>query len=71
MKVRIDIRSELRRGLRPQGSELTEADVGRLLSLMEGFGVVQRGDIGKRVWHYEWGLAMENNLQRDNRKKRV
>lgn len=66
-----DIRSELRRGSRPQGSELTSTDLGRALSIGEGFGVVRPFDLGKRVWHREHGLVMENTEQRDARVART
>lgn len=68
MKKRGTIRNEIDRGDRPQGAELTEADVGRLLSPVEGFREVLPIDVGKRVWSKEWGLTMENEAQRDERK---
>jgi len=66
-KLRV-ISDEIRRGARPQGAELTEADLGCLLSWLEGFGTVKPFDLGKRVWLKPFGLVMENAEQRDRRK---
>lgn len=66
----LSIKTEIQRGIRAQGSELAAADVGRLLSVLEGFGPVQAGDVGKRVWTRPYGLVMENDEQRDARKAR-
>jgi hypothetical protein len=63
-----DIRAEIQTGVRPQGSELIVADLGRPLSISEGFGKVLPGDVGKRVWHRTYGFVIENNEQRDQRK---
>lgn len=57
--------AEINRGLRAQGAELTEADIGKGLGY---FGRVLPIDVGKRVWLKESGLVMENNEQRDARK---
>lgn len=67
-KVKIPIDSEIRKGIRSQGAELAQADIGRLLSLFEGFGIVLANDVGKRVWLRSYGLVMENNEQRNARK---
>lgn len=67
MKMRRSIASEIRRGRRPQGTELTVADLGRELSDGEGFGPVSPIDVGRRVWVREYGLVMENDEQRDRR----
>ena len=64
------IAQELSKGDRLQGTELTSADVGRLLSYGGGFGLVRHFDVGKRVWYKPYGLVMENNAQRDRRKRR-
>ncbi len=67
-KIRIAISKQIRDGDRRQGSELTVEDVGTLLSYGEGFGFVQKGDVGKRVWcSRDNVLSMENNEQRDKR----
>jgi hypothetical protein len=63
------ISSLIARGKLPQGYELQAADVGSLLDLgWDGFGPVLPVDVGKRVWRREYGIAMENSEQRDNRK---
>jgi hypothetical protein len=51
----------------PQGYALQDSDVGRSLSLGEGFGVVLPGDVGRRCWSKRWGLVMESRQQRDER----
>lgn len=58
---------EIRAGLRAQGSELTETDVGRRMAYFQGFGVVLPLDVRKRVWLKAFGFVMENNEQRDDR----
>ena len=63
------IRQDIKAGVRPQGAELTEADVRRSFDYQDGFGLVQTGDVGKRVWLRGYGISMENNEQRDTRKK--
>jgi hypothetical protein len=60
------IDNEIRRGLLSQGYELQASDVGHILS--GEFGQVIDADVGKRVWLRSWGIAMENNEQRDARK---
>lgn len=60
------IADELRKGERAQGAELAPRDVGHTIS--PDFGRVQAGDVGKRVWLRDFGIAMENNGQRDARK---
>ena len=61
------IEDELLMGVRRGGSELAPSDVGRHLAY--GFGRVLEIDVGKRVWRRSWGFVMENNEQRDTRKK--
>lgn len=63
------IRDQIKHGMRPQGSELTRADIGTIISLYDDFGTVKPYDVGKRVYHRSWGLAMENVEQRDKRRK--
>ena len=64
------IRDAIRSGALPQGYELRESDIGRGLSLGEGFGIVRKADVGKRCYHRSWGFCMENDRQRDERKTR-
>lgn len=61
------IRAEIGKGVLPQGYELWAGDIGEALD-WSGFGPVQKGDVGKRVWAREFGIVMENNEQRDARK---
>jgi len=61
------INDDIRRGEKPQGYELTEADVGKSLAL--GWGEVMEIDIGKRCYVKSWGFAMENDAQRDCRSR--
>jgi len=63
---RQSIAAAIRTGSRPQGTELTVADVGREFG--EEFGKVGVHDIGKRVWLKSYGIVMENAEQRDARK---
>lgn len=65
-KYRLTISDELRKGIRPQGSELMEEDVGRKLAT--GFGKCLPIDIGKRIWLKDYGFVMENDEKRDKRK---
>jgi len=62
------ISNRITRGMLPQGYELTDKDVGTLLSYWDGFGVVLQTDVGKRVWVRSYGLVMENDAQRNRRK---
>lgn len=62
------IADEIRKGIRLNGAELRPEDLRRFLDT--GFGQVLPIDIGKRVWLRDYGLTMENNEQRDARKKR-
>lgn len=48
----------LRKGFIEQGYVLTEDDVGAMLSPGEGFGLVQKIDVGRKVWLKSWGLEM-------------
>lgn len=50
---------EIRAGLRAQGSELTETDVGRRMAYFQGFGVVLPLDVRKRVWLKAFGLVAD------------
>jgi hypothetical protein len=68
--AKIAIRDQIRRGQRAQGTALRSSDVGRLLSLGEGFGTVQAADVGRRVWHKPYGLIMESKEQRDARQRK-
>ena len=66
--MRKPIAYQIKNGTRPQGSELTEKDVGCTIGLLgEGFGKVLPIDVGKRVYLREYGTCMENNEQRDRR----
>jgi len=65
-KTRTIISDDLRRDKRPQGSELTKDDVGRVLDY--GFGRVLENDVGKRVWLRDGTFSMENDDQRNKRK---
>jgi hypothetical protein len=68
-RSRPDIATEIRKGLRPQGVELTEKDLGKYY---EGPGIsddfIKKIDVGKKVWLKDYGIAIENNEQRDKRK---
>ena len=66
--MKFDIATEIRKGIRAHGQELTEDDVGRLLS--SDWGTITENDIGKKVYLYSYGLAMENTEQRDKRKEK-
>jgi hypothetical protein len=65
-------RKSIAQSIRASGSDgpytLTERDIGRPLSIGEGFGSVLPGDVGKRCWMRSYGLVMENAEQRDARK---
>jgi len=65
--MRRPIRWAIMKGELPQGYALQESDVGRSLSPGDGFGPVQRGDVGCRCWHRPWGLVMESRSQRSER----
>lgn len=67
-RLRPSIREDIRNGRRAQGAELTPDDIGRQLG--DSFGRVLAIDVGKRVWLRPYGLTMENNPQRDARKRR-
>jgi hypothetical protein len=60
------IKTLIDNGAIAQGYELAQADIGKALD-HDSFGPVQRVDVGKRVWSKSYGLAMENNQQRDER----
>ena len=59
------ISQEIKKGIRPQGKEIMESDVGRSLDYGGGFGPVQSGDVGIKVWLRSYGIVMENREQRD------
>ena len=63
------ISDQIRNGIRPQGAELTEEDLGCGISYLEGFGFVRQYDLGKRIWLKPYGIVMENTEQRDKRKQ--
>lgn len=63
------ISMDIRSGKRRQGAELTAQDVGR--NLGDNFGRVLPIDVGKRVWLKDYGLVMENDAQRDKRKRTI
>jgi hypothetical protein len=63
------IHTDIAQGRLPQGYELRESDVGVLMSVRDGFGLVLKIDVGKRVWVTSHGFTMENNEQRDRRKR--
>ena len=62
------IAEEIRSGHRPQGAELTEADIGKLISWTE-FGAVLPCDVGKQVWLRSAWISLESAEQRDARKE--
>ncbi len=66
-KLEATIADEIREQRRAQGAELTAADVGRRFNKLGEFGVVQLGDVGKRVWLRDSGINMENDAQRSAR----
>ena len=68
-KNRTSIAMRLDRGTVKQGYELTADDIGAPLSPGESFGVVMAGDVGKRCYFRDGIFQMENNEQRDKRKK--
>jgi hypothetical protein len=65
--MRTPILYQIKKGERRQGAELTKKDIGCLFDLA-GFGKVLPIDVGKRVWARSYGIAMENDEQRDARK---
>ena len=66
------LKDEIKNGILPQGYEIKESDVGqRVDSLGTGsFGQVLPSDVGKRIFLKPYGIAMENNEQRDARKNK-
>ena len=60
------IYGEIKKGERAQGAEIRPEDVGK--DFGDSMGRVLLIDVGKRVWLKPYGLAMENNEQRDKRK---
>jgi len=66
MKKFIIIKEEIRSKRLPQGYEIQESDVGKSLDLY--WGKVLPIDIGKKVWVRSYGLVMENDEQRKERK---
>lgn len=65
---RTAVANEIRRGILPDGYELTAQDIGRPLCPREGFRRVLRADVGKRCYLRGGIFQMENAAQRDARR---
>jgi len=66
--IKLTIQSQIQKGIRKQGQELEEKDIGTYFGWFSNFGKVLPIDVGKKVWIKNFGLVMENNQQRDSRK---
>ena len=63
------IARDIKTGKLPQGYEIQESDVGTSFG-DSSFGNVQQSNVGKKAYVKEYGLVMENDAQRDARKKK-
>ena len=68
LELRSAIADAIRRGQLPNGYELQESDIGRLLCPLWGFGQVLPFDVGKKCFVRSGLFEMENSQQRDKRK---
>lgn len=70
LKLRPTLYKLMRDGEISQGHELRVSDIRRSFGTLDGFGLVQPGDVGRRIWFKSYGFVMESLEQRNARRSK-